>query len=58
MKKIDFMQFGTVLARMALKIYVDPYVVRSIEQTDPLEYTLKFIGDYLFSLNGSSGPIV
>ena len=50
MKKIDFNQFGTVLARIALRIYVDENKTR-LENVDPLEYTIKFINEFLLNLN-------
>jgi hypothetical protein len=51
MKKLDFNQFGTVLAKMSLRMYLDEDALRSVELLDPVDYFLKLVNDYLFMLN-------
>lgn len=49
LKKIDFNQFGTVLAKIALKLYKEE--VKNAPVIDPIDATLRLINDYLFSLS-------
>lgn len=50
MKKVDFRQFGTVLAKIALRIYVDEDTQRYLELLDPVDYFVRLANDYLFSV--------
>ena len=46
LKKLDFLQFGTVLAKIALKIYVGEDH-KQVELLDPVGLLLRLVNDYL-----------
>ncbi|CDW85455.1 UNKNOWN [Stylonychia lemnae] len=48
-KKLDFKQFGTVIAKIALKIYADNYEPQYLLMMDPLDFFLKLVYEYLFN---------
>lgn len=50
MKKVDFLQFGAVLAKIAIKRYIDEHTM-NVEDCEPIEYIVRLIHENLFSVN-------
>lgn len=50
MKKVDFLQFGAVLAKIAIKRYIDENTM-NVEDCEPIEYIVRLIHENLFSVN-------
>jgi len=49
LKKLDFNQFGTVLVKMSLKIYLDENSQKNVELLDPVDFLIRMLNEFIFS---------